>query len=754
MKNIICFLIFFGITISHAQTTISSEIYQKLKSQNLLNQSESYKVISNHTNNFSPSIFNLATTTNSSCSNFIEPDSTYIDTISPSDDGFTLVNLPFNFCFFNSPQQTLYINTNGNVSFGSPYSNFSGSGFPNSSFSMVAPFWADVDTRGTNNISGGKILYKVTSSHIIVSWMNVGYYNKETDKKNTFQVILTNGNDPILPNGKNVSFRYKQMEWTTGNASQGTNGFGGVPATVGANKGDNVSYITFGRFNKPGYQYDGPVGQNDGVSWLSHRSFNFNSCASSNLPPFIGNIPACDTINVCVGDTFYLEPNAISINQNLSNSLSFNGLFQGTTVLSNTNGNPANAKVQVVATSQNIGFHSFTTMAINNSSPVDTSYSNIVFAIRPTIQNQSMNIADTIICPEDSAFVSANPGYHYYEWSNGMNTSGIYARTGQYIVKFQNKYCEYGYDTINVLPSVIAPNITGDTIACWGDMIQLSVPDTFDLYFWSNSSDSSTTQITNSGSYSVNLKKNNCNLTSNVHRVHFRKLMVNIQGDTTFCEGDSVLISVQDTFDFYNWSSNDTVAQTYVSSQGKYTVSVTKWGCESLDSINIYQKNTPIVELGNDTLIPSGTIIDFTINTPDSNSVLWSNGSTSKSTSIYFSGLDSTVYVTVTSPNGCSSSDSILIRSNTNINEHINKKILLQAYPNPTNKELNIKLASGNNSPVVIQLYSIGGQIVKQKFVHSNKTSINIDLSENPKGLYLLKIISNQYQETYRVVKM
>ena len=40
------------------------------------------------------------------------------------------------------------MNNNGNVSFQTPYSTYSAQGFPNASFKMVAPFWADVDTRG------------------------------------------------------------------------------------------------------------------------------------------------------------------------------------------------------------------------------------------------------------------------------------------------------------------------------------------------------------------------------------------------------------------------------------------------------------------------------------------------------------------------------------------------------------------------------------------------------------------------------
>src|ERR1044071_214991 len=66
-----------------------------------------------------------------------------------NDDGSTgLINLPFTFCLYGQSWTNCYINNNGNISFGTPYGTFTATGFPNGGFTMVAPFWADVDTRG------------------------------------------------------------------------------------------------------------------------------------------------------------------------------------------------------------------------------------------------------------------------------------------------------------------------------------------------------------------------------------------------------------------------------------------------------------------------------------------------------------------------------------------------------------------------------------------------------------------------------
>ena len=85
---------------------------------------------------------------------------------------------------------------------------------------MIAPFWADVDTRSTN---GGNVWYKLTPHSLVVVWDHVGYWNMMEDKLNTFQLIISDGQDTLVPAGNNVSFCYGDMQWTTGSASGGIN---------------------------------------------------------------------------------------------------------------------------------------------------------------------------------------------------------------------------------------------------------------------------------------------------------------------------------------------------------------------------------------------------------------------------------------------------------------------------------------------------------------------------------------------------
>jgi len=218
-----------------------------------------------------------------------------------NDDDFSFsVALPFSFDLYGSTYSSVFINNNGNLSFDSGFCSFTSTGFPVSGFPMVAPFWADVDTR--NEISG-VVYYRLEANRLTVIWDHVGYFSAHGDLLSTFQVIITDGTDPLVGIGNNVCFCYDDMQWTTGDASGGVGGFGGVPATVGVNKGDGVNYAQIGLFDHEGVDYDGPGGSVDGVSYLDgeHFCFTTSTGGGENIPPIALGFPDGNVLTVCVG---------------------------------------------------------------------------------------------------------------------------------------------------------------------------------------------------------------------------------------------------------------------------------------------------------------------------------------------------------------------------------------------------------------------------------------------------------------------
>jgi len=304
---------------------LNSPLYQQLKSQNLLGNYTVLPPPANITTQnpvpYSGSPQNKA---NAACNCILPLDSTF--TVVPfiggaapdyrNDDASSAsIALPFNFCLYGSSYYSVYINNNGNVSFVNSYFSFTSDSFPSSNYIMVAPFWGDVDTRDS---ASGLVYYKITPTSLIVRWDNVGYFPLAGDNLNDFQLIITNGLDPILPAGTNVGYCYNNLDWTTGGASGGINGFGGTPSTVGANEGDGSSFIQMGRFGDSTNVYDGPFANADGINWLDDQQFYFNACTDTNStnvdPILVSNM--CDTIMLLPGDTIQYAMMVLSGEQN------------------------------------------------------------------------------------------------------------------------------------------------------------------------------------------------------------------------------------------------------------------------------------------------------------------------------------------------------------------------------------------------------------------------------------------------------
>ncbi|NBU46728.1 MAG: T9SS C-terminal target domain-containing protein [Flavobacteriales bacterium] len=305
-------IVFASASVAYGQSTvsISSEDYQQLKLSGTIDPNVTY-VFTDVA--FPTNIkYNGGLQKNDLCDCMVPLDSSFTLAMLPNDDNSSpLISLPFTFDFYGNTYNSVFINNNGNVSFQAPYITWSANSFPDSTYNMIAPFWADVDTRGGydslgNSLgNGGSVWYKVTPTALIVNWDNVGYFNMHNDLVSSFQLIITNGSDSLVSAGGNVSFCYQDMQWTTGDASGGFGGFGGIPATVGVNIGNGIDYFQVGRFDQAGTSFDGPFNGNDGVDFLDGQEIYFNvaGISTSNTPPLLISSAICDTIDVFTGDT-------------------------------------------------------------------------------------------------------------------------------------------------------------------------------------------------------------------------------------------------------------------------------------------------------------------------------------------------------------------------------------------------------------------------------------------------------------------
>lgn len=176
------------------------------------------------------------------------------------------VQLPFDVNFYGSSFDRLWINNNGNVTFDAPLSTYTPFGLAGTSSKIIAPFFADVDTRGSGSqpvsYGWGDTTYEGHSA-FCVNWVNVGYFAGHTDKLNSFQLLLVNREDSATPGDFDIVFNYDQIQWESGDFSGGVGGLGGTSAAAGFSNGsgeEGTFYQTVGSMINGAFLDPSPTG--------------------------------------------------------------------------------------------------------------------------------------------------------------------------------------------------------------------------------------------------------------------------------------------------------------------------------------------------------------------------------------------------------------------------------------------------------------------------------------------------------------
>lgn len=196
------------------------------------------------------------------------------------DDGPSSQSTPLGFTinFFQKNFSSAFVNHNGNITFEGGFPDYDPEPINALSVPIIAPFWADVDTRGTGTISYGRDTVDGRPA-FAVTWNAVGYYSQRTDRTNTFQVVLIDRSDTGAGNF-DIEMNYDRIQWEVGEASHdsgaGANGacLVGPPSCIPASAGySNGSRAAGTSFSIAGSLVPGAFLDNGGDP-LIRRSFN------------------------------------------------------------------------------------------------------------------------------------------------------------------------------------------------------------------------------------------------------------------------------------------------------------------------------------------------------------------------------------------------------------------------------------------------------------------------------------------------
>jgi len=154
------------------------------------------------------------------------------------DASYGFVATGFSLNFFGTTYAGVYLNNNGNVTLDAGMGTYTPFAITGGSTKIIAPFFADVDTRaGPLTMFGGGTLDGRTAWG--ATWDGVCYYSVHCDKTNAFQLVLVDRSD-VSAGDFDIEFNYNRIEWETGDASGGSGGLGGTSAAVGWTNGAGV----------------------------------------------------------------------------------------------------------------------------------------------------------------------------------------------------------------------------------------------------------------------------------------------------------------------------------------------------------------------------------------------------------------------------------------------------------------------------------------------------------------------------------
>ena len=248
-------------------------------------------------------------------------------------------------------------------------------------------------------------------------------------------------------------------------------------------------------------------------------------------------------------------------------------------------------------------------------------------------------------------------------WSNGSTSRSITVlNSGTYYVSVTNGSCTSVSNgtiiTVNVVPPAPTVTASGPTTFCSGDSVTLT-SSSLTGNLWSNGSTSHSITVYNSGNYSVTVSNGNCSSApSNTTVVTVNPSptipTILVNGPTTFCSGDSVILTSSYTLGNL-WSNGSTNKSITVFSSGTYTVAVSGGSCTSISVGIIVTVNNrpaiPIITANGPTTFCNGGSVE--LSTSNATSYLWSNGSTTQSIIVTNAG---TYNVTISNGNCFSSS--------------------------------------------------------------------------------------------------
>lgn len=209
----------------------------------------------------------------------------------------------------------------------------------------------------------------------------------------------------------------------------------------------------------------------------------------------------------------------------------------------------------------------------------------------------------------------------------------------------------------------------------------------------------------------------------------------------------------------YSWSNGATGATASGLTAGTYICTVTdNGGCSKTTTLVITQPAQLLTNPTNDTLLCVGKSLVINANASGGTSSYtysWNPGGATTSSITVSPTVNTTYTMTITDGNGCTRVDSVVVTVDPCLGMAENAANSLQIYPNPSGGVFNLMMRGFDD--LMIDIYNVLGETVlhhqttKSSQPGGGQANYQINLSDQPAGVYLLKVV---FRDGSAVTKM
>jgi hypothetical protein len=294
----------------------------------------------------------------------------------------------------------------------------------------------------------------------------------------------------------------------------------------------------------------------------------------------------------------------------------------------------------------------------------------------------------------------------------------------------------------------------GATTVCMGDTVELDAPSQSGYtYQWLHNGapisgeTAPAFHVASSGNYSVWVTGHECTLESSPTTVIVTPL-TNAPSvhDIIVCDSGVVTLNANspETVRWYDDATTSNIlatGNTYGTPLLNQTITYFVEAGVNCPSqrvpVNVIVNISPVVNLGNDTIVNSGTLVTLNAG-PGYTNYQWSDGSTSQTIQTVS---PATVWVNVFDPAGCYGSDTINISSAVNVGELLQDGVSI--YPNPAREKINYTVDMGADEEMDVNLYDARGRVVNHFALHGHgRIKGELNVGSYAQGVYVLSFMT------------